>query len=491
PEKESQNRCGAFSAKGVYFRLATRATGKYKYFEKVDSRTVDEIIESNQKAYESRKGKGLGLGFEIGDYDMQRSVSQMQEKEDNLNDVSVVNSTAQDRSMSADSVPTLISDSDASFSTDESMAITPDKHVNKTIRPVEKQRPVTISLHPNNESKSSSESEDDDEKEELQNEDDEVLDGHDLANFYRSHSRQTTPTSPTPTNNQPFKFEQESAKEDNVEEQETSIYTSFVAARRSKWLDKRATITRSLSIQTPSKPTAIEQSKPIKVTIEEEDEEEADDDLNWLGPLIEKATPVKKNRPPPIWAQFAKVKGLTTDDNSGASKDVHSVLDRPRPRTSSYAFGSGTVKTDSSRKCSEKTSVVAMKKTPRKPDARELFKTKSKDEQLPFPSSYASLPMGPMPSVDRKTSSSTDTFERMPKDARRSITPTEIVKTRVSKDPTVRLVGHKHGVDLSRHSSTATMPLMPESQALRDLENMLVAYTEDEVLMRLSNMFQA
>ena len=43
---------------------------------------------------------------------------------------------------------------------------------------------------------------------------------------------------------------------------------------------------------------------------------------------------------------------------------------------------------------------------------------------------------------------------------------------------------------LYRHSSTCTMPLLPESQALKDLENMLVAYTEDEVLMRLSSMFQ-
>ncbi|TIA91808.1 hypothetical protein E3P99_00910 [Wallemia hederae] len=450
---------------------------------------VDEIIEANKRAYENRMGKGLGLGFEIRDYDMKQSVSQVQEVEPTFNDISMTSSANQDRSMSADSVPTLISDSEASFSADESLAITPEKQAVHTIRAVEKKLPVTVSLHPDIETRSS-DSDDGDDKEELLKDDDEVLDGHDLANFYRSHSRQTAPTSPTPVKSRPFEREQDDTTEEKQEEQSNSIYTSFVAARRSKWLDKKATITRSLSIQTPSKPTTIEQSKPVKVTIEEEDEEEAEgDNLNWLVPLIQQSNPAKKNRPPPIWAQYAKVKGLTTDDNSRASRDVHSVLDRPRPRTSSYAFGSGTVKTDTSRKCSEKTSVVAMKKTPRKPDARNLFK--SKDEELPFPSSYASLPMGPMPSLDRQSSSSTSAFERLPKDVKRSVTPTEIIKKRVSSaDPTVRLVGYKHGVELSRNSSTTTMPLVPESQALRDLENMLVAYTEDEVLMRLSNMFQ-
>ncbi|TIB83100.1 hypothetical protein E3Q17_03545 [Wallemia mellicola] len=444
---------------------------------------VDEIIEANKRAFENRMGNGLGLGFEISDYrmkDVKENAPDAQESHalqtNEEPDVSI-NSNPQERSMSADSVPTLVSDSEESFSTDESLVITPDRHVASTIRPVDKkqcERPIHLTLR----------TEGGDEEEEAK---ENLLDGEDLAKYYRSHSRQGTPTSPTPQrrNVKMTKDSQESKPDSNA------IYSSFVAARRSKWLDKKATIQRSLSIQTPSKPSTIELTKPIKNTIKEEDEES--ENLDWLVPLIQHAMPSKRTRPPPIWAQYAKVKGLSTDDNSQASTNVHSVLDRPRPRTSSYAFGSGTVKTDTSRKCSEKTSVVAMKKAQRKPDARDLFGDIRKDEELPFPSSYASLPMGPMPSVDRRSTSSTGvggSFERLPKD--RSVTPSDLIKKRSSMndDPTVRLVGYKHGVDLSRQSSTATMPLLPESQALRDLENMLVAYTEDEVLMRLSNMFQ-
>ena len=412
---------------------------------------VDAIVKAHQDAVESRSGKGLGLGFEVGD-------------------LKISSEKLQDRSMSADSVPTLVSDSEDSM-TDESMVITPeksswkifnDKNENEDVK--RKSRCVSVIYHDNPVSQQ--------EKQKEESDDEESLDGHDLATFYRSQLslKQNSPLNrKKPVNN----------KED--ENDNNSIYSSFVAARRSNWLEKKATIQRSLSIQSTLKGNSkgpSTRTKPVKTVQEEVEEEDNDENLEWLLPLIQSATPVEKSKPPPIWAQFAKVKDYERDDESVQSRRVTSVLERPRPVTSSYSFGSGTVKTDKSRRISDKTSVVAMRKNKKRPDVRNLFNNQNADDKheeneeteiidgspLPYPSSYDDLPFGPIPSLDRRSISSTSTFERLPttrKDGARSTSPKSWIdslrmSTPVDADTsasTIRLVGCYKGRNVDNNLS--------------------------------------